>query len=165
MYRVALSRGSLPDPCTIPKELVGILGKPQVYNISDGNHEKEDQALDVELKSSEAPKQEATSDLLPSALRAAIGKTDDDKPKAKEAETVKLYPISPIQTDAYRSWKIAVLDRITPQRSKASLRESWSFMPTAKWSPCAHCVSSMMSAAPVHSDIALHTPEARRIDL
>ena len=48
--------------------------------------------------------------LRPPCLWAAIGKTDDDKPKAKEAETVKL-PDFP-NPETYRSWKTAVREAV-----------------------------------------------------
>ncbi|CAE7904108.1 NLRC3 [Symbiodinium sp. KB8] len=89
---------ALPDPRVVPKELEGILGNPQVFSLSGGPKAKDSEAQEVqklfeepvEQKPIEVPKTESPHDSLVSALKAAIGKKDDDdKPRVKEAEVIR----------------------------------------------------------------------------
>ena len=110
---------TLPDPRVIPKELEGILGRPQVFSMSGGPKDNDSEAREAqkdsdettEQKSSEPPKDQSPHDSLVSALKAAIGKKDDDdKPRVKEAETIRL-PGFP-KPESYRSWKISVREAV-----------------------------------------------------
>ena len=79
-----------PSPCEIPEALQGILGRPQ--KISIGNDPRVTRALEAEVskaEQSEQTKPKEVTDLLAEALQPAFKKRDDDKPKAKEPETVK----------------------------------------------------------------------------
>ena len=124
---------TLPDPRVVPKELEGILGRPEVFSMSGGPkvndseiHEtpKPSEALE-EHKQTEAPKVESPHDALVSALKAAIGKKndDDDKPRVKEAETIRL-PDFP-NPESYRSWKIAVREAVRAASDKPDEAFNW----------------------------------------
>ena len=80
--RVLLSFGCpvFPAPISFLRTLWGFWEDP----IGEGLQEKQDQALEVEQRQGEAPKPEATSHFPAFALRAAIGKTDDDKPRLRK---------------------------------------------------------------------------------
>ena len=74
---------TLPNPLQIPKELEGVLGRPQILNIAEGSQERDDSAPNAEPKASDTAKPEATSDLLASApeLRSARPMTTSRKPR------------------------------------------------------------------------------------
>ena len=87
---------TLPNPREIPEQLQSILGRTQKFNIGDA---VETRASGAEGSAAEQSETEA--------LKSVIKKPDDDdKPKAKEAETVKP-PDFP-----YRSWKITVPEAV-----------------------------------------------------
>ena len=123
---------TLPDPRVVPKELEGILGNPQVFSLSGGPKPKDSEAQDfqkhfeepVEQKTIEAPKTESPHDSLVSALKAAIGKKDDDdKPRVKEAETIRL-PGFP-NPESYGSWKISVREAVRAASDRPDEAFNW----------------------------------------
>ena len=123
---------TLPDPRVVPKELEGILGKPQVFSMSGGPKDNDSEAREVqkdsdeptEQKSSEPPKVQSPHDSLVSALKAAIGKKDDDdKPRVKEAETIRL-PGFP-NPESYRSWKISVREAVRAASDRPDEAFNW----------------------------------------
>ena len=123
---------TLPDPRVVPKELEGILGRPQVFSMSGGPKDNESEAQEVqkdsdeptEQKPSEAPKVPSPHDSLVSALKAAIGKKDDDdKPRVKEAETIRL-PGFP-NPESYRSWKISVREAVRAASDRPDEAFNW----------------------------------------
>ena len=89
---------TLPDPRVFPKELQGILGNPEVFSMSGGPKVNDSEIRETQKpsegsddqKQTEAAKAESPHDALVSALKAVIGKKndDDDKPRVKEAETI-----------------------------------------------------------------------------
>eukprot|EP00439_Symbiodinium_sp_Y106_P048859 s4496_g6.t1 len=115
---------TLPNPREIPVELQGILGRPQRFNIGDSSEMK---APGVEVfaaeqsEQAEPAKPKEPMELLAEALKSVIKKPDDDdKPKAKEAETVKL-PDFP-NPETYRSWKISVREAASDKPDEAFKR-------------------------------------------
>ena len=123
---------TLPDPRVVPKELEGILGNPQVFSLSGGPKAKDSEAQEVqkhfeepvEQKSTGAPKTESPHDSLVSALKAAIGKKDDDdKPRVKEAEVIRL-PGFP-NPESYRSWKISVREAVRAASDRPDEAFNW----------------------------------------
>ena len=101
---------TLPNPREIPEQLQSILGRTQKFNIGDAVETRASGAEGSAAEQSEPAeptKLKAATELLAEALKSVIKKPDDDdKPKAKEAETVKL-PDFP-NPETYRSWKITV---------------------------------------------------------
>ena len=123
---------TLPDPRVVPKELEGILGNPQVFSLSGGPKAKDSEAQEdqrhfeepVDQKSTGAPKTESPHDSLVSALKAAIGKKDDDdKPRVKEAEVIRL-PGFP-NPESYRSWKISVREAVRAASDRPDEAFNW----------------------------------------
>ena len=123
---------TLPDPRVVPKELEGILGKPQVFSMSGGPKDNDSEAQEVqkdsdeptEQKPSEPSKAQSPHDSLVSALKAAIGKKDDDdKPRVKEAETIRL-PGFP-NPESYRSWKISVREAVRAASDRPDEAFNW----------------------------------------
>ena len=122
---------TLPDPRVIPKELQGILGNPEIFSMSGGPKAKDSEAQEIqkqpeaqsEQKPTEAPQVESSHESLVSALKAAIGKTDDDKPKTKEAESIR-FPDFP-NPESYRSWKIAVREAVRAASDKPDEALNW----------------------------------------
>ena len=123
---------TLPDPRVVPKELEGILGRPQVFSMSGGPKDNESEAQEVQKdsdeptvqKPSEATKVPSPHDSLVSALKAAIGKKDDDdKPRVKEAETIRL-PGFP-NPESYRSWKISVREAVRAASDRPDEAFNW----------------------------------------
>ena len=118
---------TLPNSREVPEELRNLLGRTQKFDIGDPI---EDRAPDAEVSTAEqseanepAKPKEAT-EILAEALKAAIKKPeDDDKPKAKEAETVKL-PIFP-NPETYRSWKISVREAVRAASDKPDEDFKW----------------------------------------
>ena len=118
---------TLPNPREVPEELRNLLGRTQKFDIGDPI---EDRAPDAEVSTAEqseanepAKPKEAT-EILAEALKAAIEKPeDDDKPKAKEAETVKL-PDFP-NPETYRSWKISVREAVRAASDKPDEAFKW----------------------------------------
>ncbi|OLQ11620.1 hypothetical protein AK812_SmicGene4496 [Symbiodinium microadriaticum] len=114
------------------RELESILGNPQVFSLSGGPKAKESEAQEaqkhfeepVEQKSTGAPKTESPHDSLVSALKAAIGKKDDDdKPRVKEAEVIRL-PGFP-NPESYRSWKISVREAVRAASDRPDEAFNW----------------------------------------
>ena len=129
-------RGCLRSPILVsflrPKELESILGNPQVFSLSGGPKAKDSEAQEaqkhfeepVEQKSTGAPKTESPHDSLVSALKAAIGKKDDDdKPRVKEAEVIRL-PGFP-NPESYRSWKISVREAVRAASDRPDEAFNW----------------------------------------
>ena len=123
---------TLPDPRVVPKELEGILGNPQVLSLSGGPKAKDSEAQEtqkhfdepIEHKPTEASKTESPHESLVSALKAAIGKKDDDdKPRVKEAESIRL-PDFP-NPESYRSWKIAVREAVRAASDRPDEAFNW----------------------------------------
>ncbi|CAE7938904.1 Pacrg, partial [Symbiodinium necroappetens] len=122
---------TLSDPRVIPKELQGILENPEVFSMSGGPKAKDSEAQETqkqpealsEQKPTEAPRVESSHESLVSALKAAIGKTDDDKPKTKEAESIR-FPDFP-NPESYRSWKIAVREAVRAASDKPDEAFNW----------------------------------------
>ena len=123
---------TLPDPRVVPKELEGILGGPQVFNLPRGTKAKDSEVQEAhkhsdepsDQKPTEAPKTESPHDDLVSALKAVIGKKDDDdKPRVKEAETIRL-PGFP-NPESYRSWKISVREAVRAASDRPDEAFNW----------------------------------------
>ena len=122
---------TLPDPRVIPKEPQGILGNPEVFSMTGGPKAKDSEAQETqkqpeaqsEQKPTKAPQVESSHEGLVSALKAAIGKTDDDKPKTKEAESIR-FPDFP-NPESYRSWKIAVREAVRAASDKPDEAFNW----------------------------------------
>ena len=123
---------TLPDPRVVPKELQGILGKPEVFSMSGGPKAKDSEVQETqkhfeepeEQKPIEASKTESPHESLVSALKAAIGKKDDDdKPRVKEAESIRL-PDFP-NPESYRSWKIAVREAVRAASDRPDEAFNW----------------------------------------
>ncbi|CAE7940585.1 Pacrg, partial [Symbiodinium necroappetens] len=122
---------TLPDPRVMPKELQGILGNPEVFSMTGGPKAKDSEAQEThkqpealsEQKPTEAPKVESPHESLVSAVKAAIGKTDDDKPKTKEAETIRLPDFR--NPESYRSWKIAVREAVRAASDRPDEAFNW----------------------------------------
>ena len=123
---------TLPDPRVVPKELEGILGNQQVFSLSGGPKAKDSEAQETqkhfeeleEHKPIEASKTESPHESLVSALKAAIGKKDDDdKPRVKEAESIRL-PDFP-NPESYRSWKIAVREAVRAASDRPDEAFNW----------------------------------------
>ncbi|CAE7440996.1 CPK12 [Symbiodinium sp. CCMP2456] len=114
----------------VPPFLQGVLGRTQRFNIGEP---QDSHAPGVELSTAELsdlkepanirePKQAA--EILAEALKSAIKKPeDDDKPKAKEAESVKL-PDFP-NPETYRSWKITVREAVRAASDKPDEAFKW----------------------------------------
>ena len=121
---------SLPNPREIPQSLQGVLGRTQRFNIGEPQEPK---APGVELSAAElselkepanAKEPKETAEILVEALKSAIQKPgDDDKPKAKEAETVKL-PDFP-NPETYRSWKITVREAVRAASDRPDEAFKW----------------------------------------
>ena len=121
-----------PDPRVVPKELQGILGNPEVFSMSGGPKAKDSEVQELqkqseapdEHKQTEASKTESPHESLVSALKAAIGKKDDDdKPRVKEAESIRL-PDFP-NPESYRSWKIAVREAVRAASDRPDEAFNW----------------------------------------
>ena len=74
----------------------------------------------------ESAKPGEASELLANALKAVVGKPDEDKRKAKEAETVKLPDFA--KPEAYRPWKISVREAVNRTNSTKPSTGSRRFM-------------------------------------
>ena len=84
---------NLPNPREIPEQLQSTLRRTQKFNIGDPVETRAPGAEGSTAEQSEPAeptKLKAATELLAEALKSVIKKPDDDKPKAKEAETVKL---------------------------------------------------------------------------
>ena len=118
---------TLPNPREIPQELRNILGRTQKFEIGDPVEDKAPEAEGSTAEQSEANepnKPKEATEILAEALKAAIKKPeDDDKPKAKEAETVKL-PDFP-NPETYRSWKISVREAVRAASDKPDEAFKW----------------------------------------
>ena len=127
-FRVRLSWfPTLPNPREVPEQLQGILGRTQKF---DNGDPFEDKAPGAEVstaeqsEASEPTKPKEAPELLAEALKSVIKKPDDDdKPKAKEAETVKL-PDFP-NPETYRSWKITVREAARAASDKPDEAFKW----------------------------------------
>ena len=97
------------------------MGRTQKFDIGDPVEDKAPGAEGYTAEQSEAnepSKPKEATEILAEALKAAIKKPeDDDKPKAKEAEAVKLHDFPNPET--YRSWKISVREAV-----RASIRQT-----------------------------------------
>ena len=98
---------------------------PKVFPLSSGNttprEERATSSKDVQGVVEEKPSPEA---LLVKALQSMMGKSDDDgKPKAKEAETIKLLDFPTPET--YRSWRIAAREAIRAASDRPDEAFSW----------------------------------------
>ena len=117
----------MPNPRQVPEELRDILGRTQKFDIGDPFEDKAPEAEVSAAEQSEAnepTKPKEATELLAEALKAAIRKPDDDdKPKAKEAETVKL-PDFP-NPETYRSWKITVREAVRAASDKPDEAFKW----------------------------------------
>ena len=123
---------TLPDPRVVPKELQGILGKPEVFSMSGGPKPKDSEVQETqkhfeepeEQKPIEASKTESPHESLVSALKAAIGKKDDDdKPRVKEAESIRLPDF--LNPESKRSWKIAVREAVRAASDRPDEAFNW----------------------------------------
>ena len=94
-------------------------------------------------RGSEPSNPKEATELLAEALTSVIKKPDDDKPKAKEAETAKL-PDFP-NPETYRSWKITVREAVqqhltNPMRPSSGYKKSMNAV--APWNSLGKSVSS-----------------------
>ena len=128
-FRVRVTHGFLL--CLIPgrfhRRLRNILGRTQKFDIGDPVEDKAPGAEGYTAEQSEAnepSKPKEATEILAEALKAAIKKPeDDDKPKAKEAEAVKL-PDFP-NPETYRSWKISVREAVRAASDKPDEAFKW----------------------------------------
>ena len=118
---------TLPNPREIPEQPQGVLGRTQKFNIGDPVETRAPGAEGSTAEQSETAeptKPKEATELLAEALKSVIKKPDDDdKPKAKEAETVKL-PDFP-NPETYRSWKITVREAIRAASDKPDGAFKW----------------------------------------
>ena len=115
----------LPDPYQVPEEMKDLFAGPKVFPLSSGNttprEERATSSKDVHGVVAEKPSPEA---LLVKALQSMMGKGDDDgKPKAKEAETIKLLDFPTPET--YQSWRIAAREAIRAASDRPDEALSW----------------------------------------
>ena len=115
----------LPDPNQVPEEMKDLFAGPKVFPLSSGNttprEERATSSKDVQGVVEEKPSPEA---LLVKALQSMMGKSDDDgKPKAKEAETIKLLDFPTPET--YRSWRIAAREAIRAASDRPDEAFAW----------------------------------------
>ena len=115
----------LPDPYQVPEEMKDLFAGPKVFPLSSGNttprEERATSSKDVHGVVAEKTSPEA---LLVKALQSMTGKGDDDgKPKAKEAETIKLLDFPTPET--YRSWRIAAREAIRAASDRPDEAFSW----------------------------------------
>ena len=100
-------------------------GGPKVNDSEIRETQKPSEGSD-DQKQTEAAKAESPHDALVSALKAVIGKKnddDDDKPRVKEAETIRL-PDFP-NPESYRTWKIAVREAVRAASDKPDEAFNW----------------------------------------
>ena len=115
----------LPDPYQVPEEMKDLFAGPKVFPLSPGNttprEERATSSEDVQGVVAEKPSPEA---LLVKALQSMMGKGDDDgKPKAKEAETIKLLDFPTPET--YRSWRIAAREALRAASDRPDEAFAW----------------------------------------
>ena len=118
----------LPDPYQVPKEMKHLFAGPKVFPLSSGNttprEERATSSKDVQDVVKEKPSPET---LLVKALQSMMGKGNDDgKPKAKEAETIKLLDFPTPET--YRSWRLAAREAI-----RAAVGDIWEQVCDTPW--------------------------------
>ena len=116
---------AIPDPYQVPDEMKDLFAGPQVYPISSGNTTPREgratSSKDVPDVAADKPSPEAP---LVKALQSMMGKSDDDgKPKAKEAETIKLLDFPTPET--YRSWRIAAREAIRAASDRPDEALAW----------------------------------------
>ena len=103
------------------------LGRTQKFNIGDPVETRAPGAEGSTAEQSETAeptKLKEATELLAEALKSVIKKPDDDdKPKAKEAETVKLPDFPTPET--YRSWKITVREAVRAASDKPDEAFKW----------------------------------------
>ena len=117
---------NLPNPREIPEQLQSTLRRTQKFNIGDPVETRAPGAEGSTAEQSEPAeptKLKAATELLAEALKSVIKKPDDDKPKAKEAETVKLPDFPTPET--YRSWKITVREAVRAACDKPDEAFKW----------------------------------------
>ena len=117
---------NLPNPREIPEQLQSTLRRTQKFNIGDPVETRAPGAEGSTAEQSEPAeptKLKAATELLAEALKSVIKKPDDDKPKAKEAETVKLPDFPTPET--YRSWKITVREAVRAASDKPDEAFKW----------------------------------------
>ena len=115
----------LPDPFQIPEEMKDLLAGPKVYPLSPGNSTpREDRAVSSKDVPGTGANTSSPETLLIKALQSMVGKGDDDgKPKAKEAESIKLLEFP--TPDTYRSWRIAAREAIRAASDRPDEAFAW----------------------------------------